>query len=86
VLEEAGKSFERTSISRTSCAIRRDPAGTGHIDAHKIERNFSLVVKKVNEQRKEMQIRLQVKTRNEDTGEFRTDDAEFWVGLLTISR
>jgi len=45
-----------------------------------VERNFALVVKKVDVRRKEMQIRLEVKTRNEDTGEYRTDDAEFWVG------
>ena len=81
VLEEAGKSFERTvdfeDLVRNPGGIQLEPA---ILTLNKIERNFSLVVKKVNEQRKEMQIRLQVKTRNKDTGEFRTDDAEFWVG------
>jgi hypothetical protein len=47
---------------------------------NKVERNFALVVKKVDVRRKEMQIRLEVKTRIEDTGEYRTDDAEFWIG------
>jgi hypothetical protein len=47
---------------------------------NKVERNFALVVKKVDVPQKEMQIRLQVKTRNEGTGEYRTDDAEFRVG------
>jgi hypothetical protein len=81
VLEEAGKSFERTvdfdDIVRNPGGVPLEPA---ILTLNNVERNFSLVVKKVNEQRKEMQIRLQVKTRNKDTGEFRTDDAEFWVG------
>jgi hypothetical protein len=81
VLEEAGKSFERTvdvdDLVRNPGGVPLEPAT---LALNKIERNFALVVKKVDVRRKEMQIRLEVKTRNEDTGEYRTDDAEFWVG------
>ena len=81
VLEEAGKSFERTvdfeDLARHPGGIPLEPAV---LTLSKVERNFLLVVKKVDIRQKEMQIRLEVKTRNEDTGEFRTDDAEFWVG------
>ena len=81
VLEEAGKSFERTvdfdDLVRNPGGIPLEPA---MLTLNKIERNFALVVKKVDVRGREMQIRLEVKTRNEDTGEYRTDDAEFWVG------
>lgn len=81
VLEEAGKSFERTvdfdDLVRNPGGI---PLERAMLTLNKVERNFALVVKKVDVGRKEMQIRLEVKTRNEDTGEYRTDDAEFWVG------
>jgi hypothetical protein len=81
VLEEAGKSFERTVDVDD---LLRNPGGipleSATLTLNKVERNFALVVKKVDVLRKEMQIRLQVKTRKEDTGEYRTDDAEFWVG------
>jgi hypothetical protein len=82
VLEEAGKSFERTvdfdDLARNPGGIPLEPA---MLTLNKVERNFALVVKKVDVRQKEMQIRLEVKTRNEDTGEYRTDDAEFWVGF-----
>jgi hypothetical protein len=81
VLEEAGKSFERTvdfdDLVRSPGGIPLEPAT---LTLYKVERSFLLVVKKVDIRQKEMLIRLEVKTRNEDTGEFRTDDAEFWVG------
>jgi hypothetical protein len=81
VLEEAGKSFERTvdfdDLVRNPGGIPLEPA---KLTLNKVERNFALVVKKVDARRKEMQVRLEVKTLNEDTGEYRTDDAEFWVG------
>ncbi|HZW36751.1 MAG TPA: hypothetical protein VFF01_07385 [Candidatus Deferrimicrobiaceae bacterium] len=81
VLEEAGKSFERTvdfdDLAGNPGGLPLEPA---RLTLNKIERNFTLVIKKVDVRRKEMQIRLAVKTRNEDTGEYRTDDAEFWVG------
>jgi len=81
VLEEAGKAFERNvdfdDLARNPGGIPMEPAV---LTLNKVERNFALVVKKVDVGRKEMQVRLEVKTRNEDTGEYRTDDAEFWVG------
>lgn len=81
VLEEAGKSFERTvdvdELVRNPGGI---PLEAATLTLNHVERNFALVVKKVDVARKEMQMRLEVKTRNEDTGEYRTDDAEFWVG------
>ena len=81
VLEEVGKSFARTvdfdDLVSNPGGIPLEPA---MLTLNKVERNFSLVVKKVEARRKEMLIRLEVKTRNEDTGEFRTDYSEFWVG------
>jgi hypothetical protein len=81
VLEEAGKSFERTvdfdDLVRNPGGIPLEPA---LLTLNKTERNFALLVKKVDIRRKEMQIRLDVKTRIEDTGEYQTNDAEFWVG------
>jgi hypothetical protein len=83
VLEEAGKAFERNididDLARNPGGIPLEPA---ILTLNKVERNFALVVKKVDTGRKEMQIRLEVKTRNGDTGEYRTDDAEFWVGYF----
>lgn len=81
VLEEAGKSFERTvDFDELAGNPGGIPLEAAVLTLNKVERNFALVVKKVDARRKEMQIRLEVKTRNEDTGEYRTDDAEFWVG------
>lgn len=81
VLEEVGKAFERNidfdDLAPNPGGIPLEPA---MLTLNKVERNFALVVKKVDVVRKEMMIRLAVKTRNEDTGEYRTDDAEFWVG------
>lgn len=81
VLEEVGKAFERNidfdDLASNPGGIPLEPA---MLTLNKVERNFALVVKKVDVVRKEMMIRLEVKTRNEDTGEYRTDDAEFWVG------
>ncbi len=81
VLEEAGMSFERTvdfdDLAGNPGGIPLEPAV---LTLNKVERNFALVVKKVDVRRKEMQIRLEVKTRNEESGVYRTDDAEFWVG------
>lgn len=63
VLEEAGKFFERTfdfdDLVRNPGGIPLEPA---MLTLNKIERNFSLVIKKVDERQKEMQIRLQGKT------------------------
>lgn len=81
VLEEVGKSFERNidfdDLASNPGGIPLEPT---MLTLNKVDRNFALVVKKVDVGRKEMQMRLEVKTRNEDTGEYRTDDAEFWVG------
>src|SRR5512147_320280 len=58
VLEEAGKSFERTvdfdDLVRNPGGILLDPA---MLTLNKVERNFMLVVKKVDRRQKEMQIR-----------------------------
>jgi hypothetical protein len=81
VLEEVGKSFERNidfdALASDPGGIPLEPAA---LTLNKVERHFALVVKKVNVERKEIQVRLEVKTRNGETGDYRTDDAEFWVG------
>jgi len=58
--------------------LERDAVNSGGAKGEELRDRLSKVAREVT--RKEMQIRLEVKTRNEDTGEYRTDDAEFWVG------
>jgi hypothetical protein len=81
VLEDAGRSFERTidfdDLAKNPGGILLEPA---RLTLDNVERIFTLLVKKVDAGRKEMLFRLEVKTRSEDAGEYRTDDAEFWVG------
>lgn len=81
VLEEAGRSFERTvdfdELAKNPGGIPLEP---GRLALNNVEREFKLLVKKIDVRKKEMQLRLEVKTRNEDSGEYHTDDAEFWVG------
>ena len=81
VLEDAGKAFERTvdfdDLAGNPGGVPLEPA---RLTLDKVERIFTLLVKKVDVRRREMLVRLQVKTRGDDAGEYRTDDAEFWVG------
>ncbi len=81
VLEEAGRSFERTvdfdDLRNNPGGIPLEPA---RLTLDNVERIFTLLVKKVDAGRREMLVRLDVKTRNEATGDYRTDEAEFWVG------
>src|SRR5512134_1154002 len=81
VLEDAGRSFERTvdfdDLAKNPGGIPLEPA---RLTLDNVERIFTLLVKKVDAGRKEMLFRMEVKTRSGDAGEYRTDDAEFWVG------
>jgi len=81
VLEEAGQWFGRTvdfeELARSPGGLALEPA---RLTLNKVEREFSLLVKKVDTNRREMLIRLEVKSRKGDSGEIHTDDAEIWVG------
>jgi hypothetical protein len=81
VLEDAGKSFERTvdfdELAKRPGGVPLEPA---RLELNKVEREFALLVKKVDVKRKEMQLRLEVRTRSEETGEYDGHEAEFWVG------
>jgi len=83
VLEGVGKSFERT-VSFDDVAS--SPGGLALEQAklalNGIEREFALVVKKVDKDRKEMLIRVEVRTPRGTSGDYDTDEAEFWVGFF----
>jgi hypothetical protein len=83
VLEGVGASFERTvdfdDLSRSPGGVALDPA---RVTLNGIERNVAVVVKKVDLERKEMQVRLEVRTARGQSGDFDTDEAEFWTGFF----
>jgi hypothetical protein len=83
VLEGVGKSFERTidfeDVSKAPGGLALEPA---RLTLNGIEREFAPVVKKVDVNRKEMQIRLEVRTPRGTSGDYDTDEAEFWSGFF----
>ncbi len=83
VLEGVGKSFERTidfeDVSKSPGGLALEPA---RLTLNGIEREFALVVKKVDVGKKEMQIRLEVRTPRGTSGDYDTDEAEFWSGFF----
>jgi hypothetical protein len=83
VLEGVGRSFERTvdfdDLSKSPGGLALEPAG---LTLNGIDRNVTVVVKKVDADRKEMQVRLEVRTAKGQSGDFDTDEAEFWTGLF----
>jgi hypothetical protein len=83
VLEGVGKSFERTvdfeEVSKTPGGLALEPAS---LTLNGIDRNFAIVVKKVDVERKEMQVRAEVRTSRGQSGDYDTDEAEFWTGLF----
>jgi hypothetical protein len=83
VLEGVGKSFERTidfeDVSKSPGGLALEPA---RLSLNAIDREFAIVVKKVDVNRKEMQIRLEVRTPRGSSGDYDTDEAEFWSGFF----
>jgi hypothetical protein len=83
VLEGVGASFERTVDFDDLAA---SPGGlaleAARLALNGIARNFTIVVKKVDVERKEMQVRLEVRTARGRSGDFDTDEAEFWTGFF----
>jgi hypothetical protein len=83
VLEGVGKSFERTidfeDVSKSPGGLALEPA---RLSLNAIDREFAVVVKKVDVNRKEMQIRLEVRTPRGSSGDYDTDEAEFWSGFF----
>jgi hypothetical protein len=81
VLEEAGKWFDRTvdfdELARSPGGLALEPA---QLALDRVGREVTVVAKGVDEARKELQIRLEVKTLRESAGEPLVDYAEFRVG------
>jgi len=80
VLEGVGASFERNvdfdDVAKSPGGLALDP---GSLTLDRVKREFAIVVKKVDAQTKELQVRLAVRTPREGSTEVDTDDAEFWV-------
>ena len=83
VLEGVGKSFERTvdfeDVAKSPGGLALEPA---KLTLNGIDREFAIVVKKVDVNRKELQIRLEVRTHRGSSGDYDTDEAEFWSGFF----
>jgi hypothetical protein len=83
VLEGVGTSFERTvdfdEVAASPGGLALEPA---KLTLSGIEREFALVAKKVDRDRKEMLIRVEVRTPKGPSGEYDTDEAEFWSGFF----
>src|SRR5512136_19262 len=83
VLEGVGKSFERTvdfdDVSGSPGGLALEPAS---LALNGIERNFAIVVKKIDVARREMQLRVEVRTPRGQSGDFETNEAEFWTGFF----
>jgi hypothetical protein len=83
VLEGVGKSFERTidfeDVAKSPGGLALEP---GRLTLSAIDREFAIVIKKVDVSRKEIQIRLEVRTPRGTSGDYDTDEAEFWTGFF----
>jgi hypothetical protein len=83
VLEGVGSSVERTvnfaDVAATPGGLALEPA---KLSLAGIEREFVLVVKKVEPVRKELLIRAEVRTPKGTSGDYETDEAEFWTGFF----
>ena len=83
VLEGVGKSFERTvdfeDVAKSPGGLALEPA---KLTLNGIDREFAIVVKKVDVNRKEMLVRLEVRTPRGPLGDYDTDEAEFWSGFF----
>jgi hypothetical protein len=83
VLEGVGTSLERTvdfdDLASAPGGLALEPA---RVTLNGIDRNVAVVVKKVDVDRKEMQVRLEVRTARGRSGDFDTNEAEFWTGFF----
>ena len=83
VLEGVGRSFERTvdfdEVSTSPGGLALEPA---RLTLNGIDRHFTIVVKKVNTELQEIQVRVEVRTPKGQTGDFEANEAEFWTGFF----
>jgi hypothetical protein len=83
VLEGVGRSFERTvdfaDLAGAPGGLALEP---GRLTLDGTEREFVVVVKKVDVDRKEMQVRIEVRTPIGGSGDFESNEAEFWTGFF----
>jgi hypothetical protein len=81
VLEEAGKWFDRTvDLEELAKSPGGLPLEAAQLTLDGVARDVTLVVKEADAVRKELQVRLEVKSRKAATGEPTVDYAEFRVG------
>jgi hypothetical protein len=83
VLEGAGASFERNvdfdDVARSPGGLALEPA---RLTLEGVTREFAIVVKGVDAPKKELTLRLEVRTPKESSREVDTDDAEFRVDFF----
>lgn len=80
VLEGVGASFERSvdfeDVANTPGGLTLE---AGRLTLDGVTREFGIVVKGVELEKKDLQLRVEVKTPREGSSEVQSDDAEFWV-------
>jgi hypothetical protein len=83
VLEGAGASYERNvdfdDVARSPGGLALEPA---RLTLEGVTREFTIVVKGVDAPKKELSLRLEVRTPKEGSGKVETDDAEFRVDFF----
>ena len=83
VLEGVGASFERTvdfdDVARSPGGLALEPA---RLTLDRIDRTFTVIVKKVDLEGKQLLLRLEVRTPRAGSEDFDTDEAEFSVSVF----
>ena len=83
VLEGAGKKFDRTidleTLHQTPGGFPLEPAS---LTVDQLQRDFRIFVLEADSKRKEIKIRLEVRTARKPAGEIETNIAEFWIGFF----
>ena len=83
VLEGVGASFERTvdfdDVARSPGGLALEPA---RLTLDRIDRTFTVIVKKVDLEGKQLLLRLDVRTPRAGSEDFDTDEAEFSVSVF----
>ena len=82
-LENAGDEFSRTVVfDRFHQNPEGFPLPDGTITIEGIERDFRIVVLKVDAGAKEIKVRLEVRTPKGSSGEMEVNVTEFWIGYF----
>ena len=83
VLEGAGKKFDRTIDFET---LGQNPGGylleSASLTVDKIQRDFKIFVLEANPEKKEIKVRLEIRTPTETSDGGDTKAVEFWIGFF----